>query len=87
MEDIPNSFKHWLKDNGHYTEFKRLINVCGYKVSDFYLLMNDGDSQLKKWFSSRIDSKHVEVKSSTNKKRMMLYSDFLDSQGLNWRNK
>ena len=83
---IPKDLKRWLKENGCFIEFIRLVKCCGYKVSDltYRHLNSEGylEYGIKKWLKSPIESRYVQKKGSSNTIR---YITFLSDLGLNWR--
>ena len=80
MDEIPKDLRRWLKDNGHYMEFNRLVKVCGYKLEDL-CKKYDGKYEIIKWFNIPIEKRAVICKGSENYD----YNDFLDSLKLNWK--
>jgi len=91
MEKIPKDLLRWLKDNKRYTEFKRLITICGYKVSDLtgaFYENNKGEKtyNIQKWLETSNEDKWVDIKDENGITKMsMPYIVFLDKLGLNWR--
>ena len=92
MDKIPKDLKRWLKDNGRYTEFLRLIKVCGYTVKDlththivsaYYDGVYRGryEYDIKKWFNTPSNEKYIVTKD----KNVVEYSLFLDKLKLNWK--
>ena len=90
MEEIPKDLKRWLKDNGHFTEFIRLIRVCGYSVDNLSYTCKDDNGKkeygIKNWFKSPIESRHVQFMNSMDKKTI-IYTSFLNNLKLNWNQK
>jgi hypothetical protein len=90
MEEIPKDLKRWLKDNGHFTEFIRLIRVCGYSVDNLSYTYEGYNGKkeygIKNWFKSPIESRHVQFINSKDKKTIN-YTDFLSNLRLNWNKK
>lgn len=84
--NIPKDLKRWLKDNGHFTEFIRLVKVCGYSASDLShtYLSEKGEKVygITKWLCDPIERRWVQ---SGKNRRTMKYSDFLNSLRLNWK--
>jgi len=81
MEKIPKDLSRWLKDNGHFKEFIRLVRICGYTVSNL-LWKKDNDYGIKDWLEFPMETKYVDIGEGKD----MRYDDFLDSLKLNWRN-
>jgi hypothetical protein len=52
---IPKDLSRWLKDSNKYVEFKRLINLCGYRCEDLLYKETDGDYGIKKWLMFPLD--------------------------------
>lgn len=85
MGKIPKDFKRWLKDNNHYTEFIRLIKVCGYSVEDLiqksYLREGECDYyHIQLWLS--LDN---TIKTTMYNGKYINYAEFLEMLGLNWK--
>ena len=57
---IPKDLGRWLKDNGKYAEFIRLINLCGYRCEDLVYKDCDGDYGIKKWLTCNNETKFVD---------------------------
>lgn len=77
---IPKDLGRWLKDNGKYAEFIRLINLCGYRCEDLVYKDCDGDYGIKKWLLSNNETKYLDFRGEA-----MRYSDFLDKLNFNWK--
>jgi hypothetical protein len=87
-EKIPKDLKRWLKDNGHFTEFIRLIKRCGYSVSDLSHKYLDENGKLiygiTNWFNDPVEKRWVQ---SGKDKASIKYDHFLNELGLNWNQK
>lgn len=86
MGKIPQDFKRWLKDNGHYNEFLRLVNICGYRVDDLchrQTIGNKVDYGLKRWFTLPISERSVSITGTIG--NTIKYTDFLEKYGLNYK--
>ena len=77
---IPKDLSRWLKVNNKYVEFKRLVNLCGYRCEDLLYKETDGDYGIKKWLCWPIETKSVNYNGNT-----IRYADFLNSFKLNWK--
>jgi len=85
-EKIPKDLRRWLKDNGHFTEFIRLVRLCEYSVSDLTHTFINSQGQIeygiKRWLESPIESRWVNYKHKSAR-----YADFLNIFSLNWNQK
>ena len=85
-EKIPKDLKRWLKDNGHFIEFIRLVRVCGYKVSDLsHSHLNEKGEKvygITNWLCDPVAKRWVQAGKN---KSSIKYDNFLSSLGLNWR--
>lgn len=85
MGKIPKDLKRWLKDNNHYTEFIRLIKVCGYSVEDlvqkpYSPYEGEYDYSIQRWFG--LDN---AIKTTRYNGKFINYAAFLEMLGLNWK--
>ena len=86
MGKIPQDFKRWLKDNGHYNEFLRLVKVCGYRVDDLcyrQTIDNKVDYGLKRWFTFPISERFISIMGKVS--NTIKYTDFLEKYGLKYK--
>ncbi len=84
--NIPKDLKRWLKDNGHFTEFIRLVKICGYSASDLsHSYLNEKGEKvygITNWFCDPVAKRWVQAGKN---KSSIKYDIFLSSLGLNWR--
>lgn len=82
MEKIPKGFKRWLKNNGRYNEFIRLISLCDYTAQELSLekKLANGHYYIEDWFKIPIVERTVSYKN-----KLIKYTDFLDKFNLNWK--
>lgn len=79
---MPKGLKRWLKDNGHYIEFIRLISLCDYNVQELSekKFVDEQHYFIEEWFNMPIGERTVSYKN-----KFMKYTDFLDKFDLNWK--
>lgn len=84
--NIPKDLKRWLKDNGHFTEFIRLVKICGYSASDLsHSHLNEKGEKvygITNWFCDPVAKRWVQ---EGKNKSSIKYDIFLSKLGLNWR--
>ena len=73
--NIPQDLKRWLKDNGHYITFLKIIRYGNYEVSDLLWKLTNGDYGIKKFLSDTDPRRIVALKDG----RRMYFDDFLKS--------
>ena len=80
-DKIQKELKRWLKDNGHYNEFIRLISLCDYTAQELSGKTWDGKHYcIEDWFNMPIEERSVSYE-----KKNIKYTDFLNKFNLNWK--
>lgn len=89
-KNIPKDLKRWLKDNGYYKDFSRLINECGYMPEDLsyksWGFYNGKEYYgIIDWFNIPIQNRYIMVFRNGRQRESMKYTDLLDKIGIKWQ--
>lgn len=72
--NMPQDLKRWLKENGHYITFLKIIRYGSYEVSDLLWKLSNGDYGIKNFLSNSTGPRrNITLKDG----RDMDFDDFL----------